>query len=90
MSELKTTKKIYPGYKEWYRLTDAGVKFMEFSLFGKWQYIYKYKNLEFSLISFHRSLYGSSRWELFNRDSFEVYGRFKTKVQAEKFILDNF
>ena len=96
MSELEVTKKVHAGYTEWQKAIKSKPELIKAfpygGMFAKWQYIYIYKNQNFSLIQFKgkhmETCYGKNLWEILPPDGDVI--RFETKKEAEEYILTNY
>ncbi|MDA3837252.1 MAG: hypothetical protein PF542_06550 [Nanoarchaeota archaeon] len=84
---MKITKRIHPGYEEFEKIKEEGLKIRK--IFGKYQYFYSSNKGEISLISLpNYILDGEIRWEIYCLEGnlFEDVIAFHTKKEAECFI----
>jgi hypothetical protein len=88
--EIKKTKKIHEGYKNYEVLLKSGKINKDFQIFEKYQYFYTSKKGKISLIQFSNNLllYSPYNWEIYCLEGnlFEDVERFKTQKDAEKRI----
>ena len=98
MAELKCKRQVHKGYTEWHKMNKANPEITKSSemlsspMFAKWQYIYEYHGESFSLIKFSGYLlefaYKDAPWEVLCPD--DDVRRFKTKREAEEYIVTNY
>lgn len=91
---IKVTKQIHKGWQEWEKIRKSPELQKQFShrdgLFGKWQFIFRSKKGEISLIQLKDYWkQGEDLWEIYelsNNNLFQDVERFKTKKEAERKI----
>ena len=83
---IKIEKRLHKGFEEFERARLEGVRIPQY--FGKWQYIYRHKKFEISLVKLKDCMTEKWFWEIMclKGDLFEDVERFKTKKDAHKRI----
>ncbi len=86
---VEIEKRIHIAYEECLMAKKRGIKIPV--LVGKYQYIYKTKNGEISLVKFTKYMKIDGFWEIYELSDnylFEDTERFKTKTEAVKRIKE--
>jgi len=83
---MEVEKRIHEGFEEFENAKKKGIKIKQY--FGKWQYIFREKGMEISLVRLWDIFRKVWFWEIFciKGDLFEDVERFRTKKEAEERI----